>query len=65
MICYKDWLEKNIDSLEDEYNWYCTECYDEGDIPEDFSQYCEDAYEASISDYQDRIYDEWRDMRDE
>lgn len=60
MINYEDWLEKNMDRLEQEYDEYCEELDNTIIMPLEFWEYTENKYDSMLGDYQDRKYDEWK-----
>lgn len=63
MISYSDWLDNNIDRLNDKYDTYLEECYEDNIRALDMDTYYLEEFEDMLSDMQDRAYDEYKDSK--
>ena len=61
MISYVDYVNKNIDRLEEEYKEYREELEaNDIDIPDNFDDFCNNAYESACDDYADECYERYK-----
>lgn len=59
MISYSEYVDRNIDKLSEEYDDYLKE-QDDINVPLDFDEFCNNAYESACDDYADECYERYK-----
>lgn len=62
-LSFSDWCDKYEERYSDEYQDHVSACWDDDVVPMELCEFLEDKYEESISEYEDRCYDEYKDER--